>query len=147
MATTHKKFHLLVRAVVRDSNNILVARVKGGSYCFLPGGHHEIGETLAETVKREIKEEMGLRAEVKQYLGVVENNWSKNQYEINHIFEVKIPKLNVKAHPSSQEGHLEFFWIKPDDFKKQNLLPVVIQPLIADWLKGDKKIWHEANFK
>jgi len=147
---TEKKFCLKVRAIIHDGDNLLVVRIKGQNFCFLPGGTHEIGETLANTLVREIKEEIGLSAEVKEYLGVVENSWSEDNshiYEINHVFEAVIPELNTKTNPPSLENHLEFFWIKPEDFEKQRLLPVMIQPLVVNWLEGDKKIWKECNLE
>lgn len=149
---TKKEFHLLVRAVIHDDNNdsLLVAKMKGANYCFLPGGHYEAGETLTDALAREIKEEMGLFAEVKQYLGVIENGWQKDNgyhYEINHIFEVLIKNVNAKTDIFSQENHIEFLWIKTDDLEKQNLLPAIIRPLILNLLKGEKKIWQESNFQ
>jgi len=149
MATT-KKFHLRVRAVIHDGENLLVARMKGTNYCFLPGGHHEVGEMLVDALVREIKEEIGLSAKVKQYLGVIENGWPEGNvynYEINHVFEVLVKNISAKTAISSQENHLEFLWIKIDDFKKQNLLPVMIRPLILNWLRGEKKIWQESSFR
>src|SRR3989338_7830559 len=145
-----KKFHLHVRAVIHDGDYLLVARTKGEDYCFLPGGHYEVGETLAEALGREIEEEMGLKAEVKQYLGIVENRWFEDNlhhYEINHVFEVEVPKLNTKVNPLSQENHLDFFWVKSDYFEKQNLLPIIIRPLITNWFKGSREIWHERNLE
>ncbi len=148
--TTEKKFCLKVRAIIHDGDNLFVVKIKGQKFCFLPGGTHEIGETLANTLVREMKEEIGLSAEVKQYLGVIENSWSEDNshiYEINHVFEVAIPKLNAKVNPPSLENHIEFFWLRQEDFEKQKLLPVIIQPLIVKWLAGDKKIWKECNFE
>jgi ADP-ribose pyrophosphatase YjhB (NUDIX family) len=147
---TQKKFHLRVRALIRDDDHILVARVKGENYCFLLGGHHEIGESLSVSLIREIKEEIGLSAETKEYLGVVENCWLENNIyhrEINHVFEVKISNFNAEIKPHSQEDHLEFFWIRSEDFDKQNLLPKIVRPLVKNWLKGSNKIWHESNFE
>jgi len=147
---TQKKFHLRVRALIRDGDNILVARVKGENYCFLPGGHNESGEPLSTSLIREIKEEIGLPSEIKEYLGIVENSWSENDmyhHEINHVFEVKIPNCNTKTKPRSQEDHLEFFWIRSEDFDKRNLLPKMTRPLAKNWLKGNNKVWYKSNFE
>lgn len=146
---TEKKFHLCVRAIIHDGNYLLVVRKKGEKYCFLPGGHHEIGESLAAALKRELKEELGVENKVKKYLGLVENCWIEHgvyQYEINHVFEVDALGLNAKYTPRSLEDHLEFFWITPDDFKRENFLPVIMRSLLMNWLKGDQKIWYEKNF-
>jgi len=145
-----KKFHVRVRAVVRDGDHILAVKTKGADYCFLPGGHHEFGESLQGALLREIKEEMGLEGEIRQYLGVVENGWANGDVyhaEINHVFEVAIPRIDVKTNPISAEEKLEFLWVKLDDFEQQDFRPIVMRPLIAKWLQGDKTIWCESNFE
>lgn len=145
-----KKFHLRVRGVICDGENVLVARVKDGNYCFLPGGHHEIGESLADALVREIREELGMSATVKQYLGVVENGWQEEDayhYEINHIFAVEVPFLNAKTNPRAEEDHLEFFWTTPDKFEKDNLLPAIIRPTLSGWLAGNGAIWQLCSFE
>lgn len=150
MNNKEQKFHLRVRAIIRDGEYILAVKAKGLEYCFLPGGHHEIGESLSDALLREIKEEMGLEGEIRQYLGVVENGWQENDayhQEINHVFEVVIHGIDAKANPASAEEKLEFFWIKPEDFEKYDFRPIVMRPLIVKWLAGDKTIWCEARFE
>lgn len=135
-------FHVRIRALIHDGDYILVVRAKGKKYCFLPGGHHEINETLSAGLIREIKEEMGLSAKIKTYLGAVENDWQKNDvhhFEINHIFAVNIPKLRSNSNPPSQEDHLVFFWIRWEDFKKQHFLPKTMYPLIKQFLEMKQK--------
>ena len=112
------KFHLRVRAIIRDGEHILAVKAKGLEYCFLPGGHHEIGESLPSALLREIKEEMGLDGEIRRYLGVVENGWQGNDayhQEINHVFEVAVPGIHAQTDPPSAEEKLEFY-INPHDF-------------------------------
>lgn len=145
-----KKFHVRVRAIIRDGEHILAVKAKGSEYCFLPGGHHELGESLPDALLRELKEEMGREGEIRQYLGVVENGWQDGDtyhQEINHAFEVVIEGIDAKANPASAEEKLEFLWIKPKDFESQNFRPLVMRPLIVKWLDGDKTIWCESRFE
>lgn len=150
MEDSKTKFHVRVRAIVHDNGHILAVKMKGADYCFLPGGHHEMGETLADALVREIKEEMGCNAEISHYLGVVENGWQGGDVyhqEINHAFAVSIPEISAKMNPQSAEEQLEFLWVKPEDFEQQNFRPPVIRPLIDKWLGGDKEIWYETRFE
>ena len=144
------KFHLRVRAIIRDGEHILAVKAKGLEYCFLPGGHHEIGESLPSALLREIKEEMGLDGEIRRYLGVVENGWQGNDayhQEINHVFEVAVPGIHAQTDPPSAEEKLKFYWIKPEDFERYDFRPKIMRPLIVNRLKGDRKIWCESHFE
>lgn len=69
------------RAVIFDDGKLLVffrRKIRDGeevTYYAIPGGHVEDGETLEETVIREVKEEMNLDIRILGYLGklVVDN--------------------------------------------------------------------------
>lgn len=140
-----KEFHLRVRAVVRDGEKVLVWKTKGKDYCALPGGHYGNGETLAGALKRELKEELGIDADIKQYLGVAEQGWQDGDvynYEINHIFEVAASGLNADANPPASEDNLDFFWIGPEDFEKYDFRPRIIWRPLEEWLNGNDKIWY-----
>lgn len=52
--------HLLTRAVIRRANRVLVVR-EGQTHTFLPGGHVEDGEGLRACLRRELREELGVR--------------------------------------------------------------------------------------
>jgi ADP-ribose pyrophosphatase YjhB (NUDIX family) len=64
-------------AVIRRREEILVSEVpdpnKGVTGWRPPGGGIEFGERGAETVVREIDEELGVRVEGPRYLGTIEN--------------------------------------------------------------------------
>lgn len=55
----------------------------------LPGGGHERGEPLAETVRREMREETGLEVEVGRHMGVIERvDAGMAIHLVLHMFEV-----------------------------------------------------------
>ena len=112
-----------------DKGNVLVAKAKGASNTFLPGGHIEFGEKAEDALVREIGEELGRDAVVKNFRGAVEHTWTEEQvnFEINLVFEVEIPDLSSDVFPVSQEGYLDFFWLHPDKLEGHNLQP---SPLI-----------------
>jgi len=62
-----RKFHLIARAVILNGDSVLLARQKGMSNTFLPGGHINIGESAVTALKREIYEELGLELDVEGY--------------------------------------------------------------------------------
>jgi ADP-ribose pyrophosphatase YjhB (NUDIX family) len=70
-----KKTRIRVAAlVVRDGKILLAEHEKGGRrYWLLPGGGMEYGESVEETLKRELVEEAGLEIEVGDLLWVVDS--------------------------------------------------------------------------
>jgi ADP-ribose pyrophosphatase YjhB (NUDIX family) len=62
---------IAVNAVVfNEKKEVLLAkRTDNGLWC-IPGGHVDLGETLAEACLRELYEETGLKAEVVQLVGL-----------------------------------------------------------------------------
>jgi len=63
---------LCVNAVVFDAERhkvLLTRRADNGQWC-LPGGHVDPGETVAESCRREVEEETGLRVRVGRLIGV-----------------------------------------------------------------------------
>ncbi len=143
-----KKFHLIARAVILNDDHVLLARQKGMSHTFLPGGHINIGESAVTALKREIDEELGLELDVEGYLGAVEassENDGAEQFEINHIFKASINGACSSSPLKSQEDHLEFLWSSIDDLYANNLLPHPLKKLIVNYAAGDRSIWWEST--
>lgn len=126
--------HILARAVIRNAGQVLVVRAEGQPHTFLPGGHREPGEGLAGCVRRELREELGVEADVGSYLGGVEHRWHRDdtrQYEINHCFEVEVPSLDAGTMPSAQEKHLSFRWAAVGSLDEVALKPSPLRALLA----------------
>ncbi|MGG0648853.1 NUDIX domain-containing protein [Bacillus mycoides] len=121
------KFHHIVRAIMIKDEKLLVTEYIGHHY-FLPGGHVEIGESAENALIRELREELGVTCSIKQFLGVIENQWQAKEtlhHEINHIFEIDSNELKSDFTPISKEYHLAFHWI---DFNKENINSYTIMP-------------------
>jgi len=126
--------HLLARAVIRDDEQVLVVRASGRPHTFLPGGHREAGEGMAECLRRELYEELGVRARVGPYLGGVEHRWTRNgepQYEINHCFSVTVSDLPSEDSPTAREDHLSFAWVAVDRLDAVALQPAPLRTLLT----------------
>ena len=72
MANYKNQFEIGARAFIRNRNKILVCVSKKSGIRFFPGGHIEYGETAA-ALKRELKEELGVRLKRASFIGTVEN--------------------------------------------------------------------------
>jgi 8-oxo-dGTP pyrophosphatase MutT (NUDIX family) len=124
---------LIARAVIRKGDHFLLVKQKTESNTFLPGGHIEQGEYAKESLRRELREELGADAKIGNFVGVLEQKFTdrvgKDYEEINFIFEVEIDEEN----PSSKEGHIEFLWSPASEFKERNLLPSSLPELLTEW--------------
>lgn len=141
------KFHYLARGIVYKNGMVLLAHQKGAEHTFLPGGHIGMGEKAEAALEREILEELGKKATVKQFIGALEAAWSENgqaHHEINLLFEVEIPNLVSSEPPRSLEEHLEFMWVAPAELKAQNLLPEPLVECLVNWDCGYHGFWGSS---
>jgi len=90
----------------------------------LPGGHIELGETMEDTAKREIKEETGLDIFDIQFLMVQECIFSEEFYKKKHFvfldYVAKVKNTNVVL--DGREG-TEYVWVTIDEVLKLPLNP------------------------
>ena len=122
-----KRYHIRVgaRAVIIEDEAILLNEFNNGLYYNLPGGGAEPGETLRETVIREVKEETGLDVEVDELLFVGEYEPTRNQdhgetHTLNVVFRctrkpqsaVTPPTVPDSDPRNPQNRHTGSKWIK-----------------------------------
>ena len=111
--------------VVHDGSLLLVRRGHGpaaGEWS-LPGGRVEWGETLAEAVVREVREETGLECVCDEQLGWVE------LVESTHHFVVLDFVATVLEHgePVAGDDAAEVRWVPVDDVLELNLVDGVAE--------------------
>lgn len=80
----------------------------GGLWEF-PGGKQEAGESLEEAVRREVREELGIRIRVKRRLTAVDHAYSHFRIRL-HAFECTYVSGKVRCHRCA-----EFKWVRPED--------------------------------
>jgi len=101
--------------IVDKQGKILLARShKWFDKYTLPGGHIEVGESMADAVRREVKEEVGLDVEVVEMLLVQEAIFAPEFYKKKHFifidFYCKSKDQQVKLdHDEIQD----YIWIYP----------------------------------
>jgi len=89
-------------AVICRRRRFLLARRPPGSHLSgfweFPGGKQHPGESLAECLQRELREELHLDAEVPQFLTTVEHRYPEKHIRL-HFLTCRIP-LRVSAIPA-----------------------------------------------
>ena len=83
----------------------------GGLWEF-PGGKQEAGESLEQALRREVREELGIRVEVKQLLATVDHAYSHFRIRL-HAFECAYVSGDIRCHHCT-----EFRWVRPEDLNR-----------------------------
>jgi nucleoside triphosphatase len=101
--------------IVDQRGKILLARShKWFDKYTLPGGHIEVGESMVDAVKREIKEEVGLEVDVVEMLLVQEAIFAPEFYKKKHFifidFYCKSKDQLVKLDQNEIQDHI---WVYP----------------------------------
>ena len=120
----------IARGVCVQDGKVLLCRAKGGATTYLPGGHIEFGEKGCEALAREVREELGVAAEVGELLGVVENAFvqhGKPHAEINLVYALTVPPGTAAT---AQEDWIEFEWCDLADLDAANLLPTEMKKFL-----------------
>jgi len=117
---------LIVRLIIKRDSLILLCQNNENKHYFLPGGHVEFGDSLIDTIYKELKEETGLnKNQIKniRYKDFLENTYETDKgkhHELNMIFTLDIEdNIEIK----SQEDHISFEWVLINELQDKNLLP------------------------
>ncbi|MGW1705868.1 NUDIX domain-containing protein [Streptomyces sp. NPDC002206] len=116
-----------VTAVVRDdSGRLLLIHKTDNDLWALPGGGHDIGESVAGTVVREVAEETGIAVKVDSLVGLYTNPHHVIAYDDGEVRQQF--SICFRAHPvggslrTSRESK-EVRWIDPADLSGLDIHP------------------------
>lgn len=126
-----RKKKLIVLGLIKNNNNefllsqrydpdILDAHLRWD----LPGGTNEFGESLEETLIREVLEETGLKIEVNEMLPKsISRKWKHKDYSIHVVvFCYCCSYVNGEVHLNDHKIN-DLKWVKKEDFKGYDFLP------------------------
>jgi len=114
-----------VGAIIIREGEILLEKRKndpGKGKWSVPGGLVELGESVGQTVMREVKEETGLEVEKPEHIDIVDNVVRDDNGEIKYHFVivdyfVKLKGGTLKAQSDAEE----LKWVSLDDVEKYDL--------------------------
>jgi 8-oxo-dGTP diphosphatase len=125
-------------AIILQNEHVLTLRYCYGSQQVygLPGGNPDPGESLTEALARELKEELGIEAEVNNMAFCGEVIWPEvNKETLHMVFLAEItagvPQLNPE-----QTTALEMVWLPVAELDEKLLYPNVGRQIIRIYEKA-----------
>ena len=143
------KLNIRAAGVMIHNGKILVHKNVNSDHYALMGGRVEIWESTANTIKREIKEELEKDIEITGYISTIENFFEMKGSKYHEIMFVhKIEFINeedkkIEYTMKNIEGkdYLQYEWIEIDRIDEYPLLPRTVK----DVLKKNKFPIHKIN--
>ncbi|MCL2519208.1 MAG: NUDIX hydrolase [Oscillospiraceae bacterium] len=146
--TNNYVFSYRVAGILVRDNKILLQKPTNDTGFAVPGGHVEFGETNAETLVREFKEEIGADITVSDLKWVAEiffpwGNKPCHQiclyYDVTLKHESQIPLEGVFVGDEKIEGRefkIEFYWISVENLCQIEVYPTNIPDLMTRYHEG-----------
>lgn len=143
------KLNIRAAGIMIHNGKVLVHRNVNEDHYALIGGRVEIGENSADTVKREISEEIGKDIEITDYISTIENFFQTKDSKYHEIMFVhKIEFTNeedkkIEHTLKNIEGkdYLQYEWLDLNKIDEYPLYPKAIK----DILKQNKFPIHKIN--
>ncbi len=88
------RFSYKAAGVALDGERVLLTKLAGGDFWFLPGGRVELHEPATEALRRELREELGVGVEVGRLLWLGEHFYEDERlavHEVGLYFAIAIP--------------------------------------------------------
>lgn len=116
----------VVAVVCDDEGRVLMIHKTDNDRWALPGGGHEPGETIAQTVVREVKEETGYDVEVETITGTYTNPQHVMAYddgEVRQQFSIAFRARLIGGERLTSDESSEVEWLTPGQIEQLNLHP------------------------
>jgi 8-oxo-dGTP pyrophosphatase MutT (NUDIX family) len=127
-----------VACVVDEEGRVLMIHKTDNDLWALPGGAHELGETIADTVRREVAEETGYTIEVLALTGTYTNPKHVMAYddgEVRQQFSLCFLARVLRGRPRLSSESKEVAWVAPEEIEGLPLHPSM-RRRITDALSG-----------
>jgi len=116
--------------IIHNGNYLAVHKAKISDDKYeLPGGRMEFGETIEDTLKREIYEELGVEVSPIKLVDTWNYINAEKNYQVAGIIylcELKENNLDIRL----SEEHTDYKWFKIGDVSNMNIL---FQPRMVNW--------------
>jgi 8-oxo-dGTP pyrophosphatase MutT (NUDIX family) len=118
-----------VTAFIQDSaGRLLMIRRTDNDLYAVPGGAQEVGETIAQTVVREVREETGITVDVTGLIGVYSDPAHVIEFsdgEVRQEFSLCFRARPIKGEPRTSSESKEVLWVEPAKLAHLNIHPSI----------------------
>ncbi|WP_181781325.1 NUDIX hydrolase [Pseudonocardia pini] len=114
--------------VLDDAGRLLMIRRTDNDKHAIPGGRHELGETMTEAVIRETIEETGITVEVTGLIGIYSNPHHVMAYddgEVRQEFSICFRARQVSGEPRTSDESSEVRWVDPAQLDDLDIHPSI----------------------
>lgn len=141
-------FKLRVCGVVQVGDKILIDNCDNAPFWGYPGGHVELGESTREAVVREVKEEIGVDAEIIKNLASIQLFFTREDgkpfHEIGFYYLMKAniePKnLTIEENDKGKLRKHQFRWVTKEELKNFDVRPTELKKVILNDLENQEII-------
>ena len=135
-----RQFLYRTAAVALNGDLVLLQRIGEAKFWCLPGGRMEMGETAGAGLKRELREESGMEADVGRLLWVIENFYGQGSLRLHEIglyflvrFDPTSPAYKQEWTGQEEDGtELTFRWWPVADLMGVHLLPEMFRRALRE---------------
>ena len=135
-----RQFLYRTAAVALNGDLVLLQRIGDAKFWCLPGGRMEMGETAEAGLKRELREETGMEADIGRLVWVIENFYGQGSLRLHEIglyflvrFDPTSPAYKQEWTGQEEDGtELTFRWWPVNDLVGVNLLPEMLRRALRE---------------
>lgn len=118
-----------VTAFIQDATGrlLMIRRTDNDLYA-IPGGAQEIGETISQTVVREVSEETGITVDVTGLIGVYSDPGHLIAFsdgEVRQEFSLCFRARPMEGEPRTSNESKEVLWVEPARLDNLNIHPSI----------------------
>lgn len=119
-----------VVALVMDNGRVLMIHRTDNDLWALPGGGHDPGESISDTVIREVREETGYDVKVEKLTGIYTNPNHVMAYdngEVRQQFSIAFQASLVGGNARTSSESSAVRWLSPEEIARLDLHPSMRQ--------------------
>lgn len=135
-------FRYSVKAIIIKNGKFLVEQVNQGRGVFykLPGGGHRFGETIHEALYRELKEELGIDAQIGSLLFIRDYIAKNHDMEFDDanfqqtelMFLCKVKDFSALGQGTEPDKNQVIMWKTAEELEQIKFLPKKLIPYLQD---------------